>query len=287
MEIPRIHDRCRRHPGAGIGANTAIFSVVNAVLLSPLPYPDGNRLVVVQSRNVKQDLEGQAFSPAGFREFEKQVTSFEYVAAARYNYTNVTRIEKPTQISDGLVTANYFDVLGVKPLLGRTFLLSDGAGGAQPTVVLGHTLWKKNFGARPDIIGENIMLDDVPHTVIGVMPKTFKEPFGIAEAWRMFPNEGGENLGSSSRYWGVLARPKRDVADGTIQAELNTIAARFVQADPVLYGLGLHHGSAPHARGGKLPGRASSRGRGRFACAFHHMRECRRASAGSRFRSAS
>src|ERR1043165_655581 len=79
----------------GIGANTAIFTVVHAVVIAPLPFPDAGRIVSVQSRNLKENLTGQGLAPAGYREFEKQVTSFEAVAAARYNYDNLTRVEKP------------------------------------------------------------------------------------------------------------------------------------------------------------------------------------------------
>src|SRR3954466_9301195 len=80
----------------GIGANTAIFTVVHAVLLSPLPYPEADRLVAVQSRNFQENLTGQPFAPAGFRAFKKQVTSFESIAPSRYNYDNLTNVEKPT-----------------------------------------------------------------------------------------------------------------------------------------------------------------------------------------------
>jgi hypothetical protein len=97
----------------GIGANTAIFSVVHAVLLAPLPYPDDHQIVTIESRNVQRNLHNQGFAPAGFREFEKQVTSFQHLAGARYNYVNLTRVEKPTQLTDGIVTQGYFDVLGV------------------------------------------------------------------------------------------------------------------------------------------------------------------------------
>ena len=219
----------------GIGANTAIFSVVYAVLLAPLPYPDAHQLFAVQSRNLQQNLEGQGFAPAGFREFERQVTSFEKVAAARYDYVNLTGIEKPTQLTDGLVTQDYFEVLGVKPLLGRTFTREDAAAGAKPTIVLGYNLWQTQFGGRQDIIGENITLDDAPHTVIGVMPKHFKEPFNVPSCWRIFANEGGENFVAISRHWGVIGRLKEGIPAATVQAELSTIAARFAQMDARFY----------------------------------------------------
>lgn len=219
----------------GIGANTAIFSVVYAVLLSPLPYPDADRLVAVHSRNQQQHLEGASFAPAGFRDFEKQARSFENVAAERYNYTNLTRIEKPTLLTDGVVTQDFFEVLGVKPLLGRTFLPEDAAAGAKPTVVLGYRLWQSQFSGRTNLIGETIMLDDVPHVVIGVMPSTFKEPLDIAGSWRVFPNTGGENLAATSRFWNVIGRLKPQVSPATVQAELGTIAARLAQSDRAFY----------------------------------------------------
>lgn len=219
----------------GIGANTAIFSVVHAVLLAPLPFPDSDKLVTIQSQNVKQNLQGQGFAPAGFREFEKQTTSFEAVAAGRYNYVNLTRVDKPTQLTDGIVTHRYFDVLGVKPLIGRTFNGEDAAGGAKPTVVLTYKLWQSHFGGRVGLVGEEIMLDDVPHTVIGVMPREFKEPFNIAAAFRVFPLEGGENLTNNARYWAVTGRLKPDVPLDTVKAELATIAGRFAQADGRFY----------------------------------------------------
>jgi putative ABC transport system permease protein len=219
----------------GIGANTAIFTVVNAVLLSPLPYPDPDRLFMVQSRNLQENLKGLGFAPAGFREFEKQVTSFEALGAGRYNYDNITGVEKPTSLSSGLVTQDYFKVLGERPLIGRTFTHNDAAAGAKSTVLLSYDFWQKQFGGRREIVGESITLNDVPTEVIGVMPRTFKDPFGVAALWRIFPNEGGENAVANARFWSVLARLKPGVTAGTAQAELSTIATRMAQTDPKFY----------------------------------------------------
>lgn len=219
----------------GIGANTAIYSVVHAVLFAPLPYAQAERLVTIQSRNLQQNLHGQGFAPVGYREFERQVTSLQQVAATRYNYVNLTRVENPTQLTDSLVTSHYFDVLGVKPLLGRTFTPQDAADGAKPTVVLSYPLWQTQFGARSSVVGEEITLDDVPHTVIGVMPRSFKEPNNISSCFRVFPNEGGENFNAAARYWAVIARLKEDMPMSTVQAELATIAARLAQSDPRFY----------------------------------------------------
>jgi putative ABC transport system permease protein len=219
----------------GIGANTAIFTVVNAVLLSPLPYPDADRLVMVESRNLQENLKGLGFAPAGFREVEKQVTSFEAIGAGRYNYDNLTGIEKPTSLSGGLVTQDYFKVLGEKALIGRTFTKEDAAGGAKSTVILSYDLWQKQFGGRREIVGQSVTLNDVPTEVIGVMGRTFKDPFQVASLWRIFPNEGGENMVANARFWTVVAKVKAGVPTSTVQAEMATVAARLAQSDPKFY----------------------------------------------------
>jgi putative ABC transport system permease protein len=219
----------------GIGANTAIFTVVHAVLVAPLPFPEADRIVVVQSRSLQENLKGQGIAPAGFREIEKQATSFETIAASRYNYDNLTRVEKPTSLTGSLVTQDYLRVLGEKAFIGRTFTREDAAASAKPTVLLSYDLWQKQFGGRREIVGETITLDDVPHEVIGVMPRSFKDPFNISSEWRLFPNEGGENAVANSRFWGVIGRLKPGVPVSTIQAELATIAARFAQSDAKFY----------------------------------------------------
>jgi predicted permease len=219
----------------GIGANTAIFTVVHAVLVAPLRYPDPERIVAVQSRNLQENLTREALTPAGFRELEKQVTSFESIAASRYNYDNLTRVDKPTTVSGSLVTQDYFRVLGESALIGRTFTREDAAANAKPAVVLSYELWQKQYGGRADIVGEAITIADLPHEVVGVMPRTFKDPFGIAVLWRLFPNEGGENAVTTSRFWGVIGRLKPDVPVSSVQAELGTIAGRFAQSDPKFY----------------------------------------------------
>ena len=219
----------------GIGANTAIFTVVHAVLVAPLPFPEADRIVVVQSRSLQENLKGQGIAPAGFREIEKQATSFETIAASRYNYDNLTRVEKPTSLTGSLVTQDYFRVLGEKAFIGRTFTREDAAASAKPTVLLSYDLWQKQFGGRREIVGETVTLDDVPHEVIGVMPRSFKDPFNISSEWRLFPNEGGENSVANSRFWGVIGRLKPGVPVSTVQAELATIAARFAQSDAKFY----------------------------------------------------
>src|SRR5947207_10627486 len=219
----------------GIGANTAIFTVVNAVLLSPLPYPDADRLVMVNSRNFQENLKNLGFAPAGFRDVEKQVMSFEAVAATRYNYDNLTGVEKPTSLTGSVVTQDYFKVLGERPLIGRTFTKEDGAANAKATVVFSYDLWQKQFGGRRELVGQSITLNDVPTEVIGVMPRTFKDPFNVSSLWRILPNEGGENAVANARFWSVIGKLKSGISSATAQAEMTTIAARLAQSDPKCY----------------------------------------------------
>lgn len=215
----------------GIGVNTAIFSVVHSVALAPLAYHQPDRLVAVWSENVQKGNRS-GLSPAGFRELEKQFSSADSLAASYYYYYNLTGVEKPTQLTGGQVTQDYFKVFGVQPMIGRTFLPEDAQASAKPTVVLSHTLWHDQLGARREAVGETILLDDVAHIVVGVMPASFKEPFGSQALWKVVPNEGGENLGNSARYWGVTGRLKPTATPTTANAELATISARFANDDP-------------------------------------------------------
>ena len=219
----------------GIGANTAIFTVVRSVLLAPLPYPGADRIVAVQSQNLHEGLKGQALAPAGFREIANELKSFESVAASRYNYDNFTRVEKPTTLSVSLITEDYFRVLGVQPLIGRTFLPDDAAANAKPSIVLGYNLWQNQFGGRGDIIGQTITVNDVAHEVIGVMPAGFKDPFNIATAWRIFSRADSENSIANARFWGVIGRLKPGVSRAQLQSELDAVSARLAQDDPKFY----------------------------------------------------
>jgi predicted permease len=219
----------------GIGANTAIFTVVHAVLVAPLPYPDSERIFGVQSRNVQENDAREAVAPAGFRELEKQATSFEAIAAHRYNYDNLTHIDKPTTVTGSLVTQDYFRVFGERALMGRTFTREDAAANAKPVVVLSYELWQKQYGGRADIIGQPVTISDIPHEVVGVMPRTFKDPLNIPVLWRLFPTESGENAVATSRFWAVVGRLKPGVPVSSAQAEMTTITGRFAQNDPKFY----------------------------------------------------
>src|SRR4028119_1658309 len=157
----------------GIGANSAIFSVVNAMLLRPLPFPEPDRLVVIWETNpnlgANLRLRNEA-SPANLKDWIAQSTSFENIAAFRWEDFNLTGNEQPEQLLGNPVTVNMFDTLKMRPLMGRTFLPDEGRAGANRVVVLSYKLWRRGRGANGGIVNQNIMLSGESYTVVGATP---------------------------------------------------------------------------------------------------------------------
>ena len=154
----------------GIGANTAIFSVVNAVLLRPLPFPQPEALVIVSQvdRQTRQGY-GDA-TPANFLDWRARNGSFTGMAAVRDESYVLASADRPERIGGAMVNANFFDVLAAVPAIGRSFAARDEGPGAARVVMLSDGLWKRRFGGRPDVAGQTIRLNDEPHVIVGVMP---------------------------------------------------------------------------------------------------------------------
>jgi hypothetical protein len=166
----------------GIGANTAIFSVVNAVLLAPLPYRDPDRIVTLLRKG-----NGPA-SPADFLDWKAEARSFQYMGTAEAWLTNLTGRERPEQITGLHLSQEMFPLLGVAPSQGRTFLPEDFQKGKDKVVVLSDRLWRRRFNAERGILSQKLLLDGEPYAVIGVMPAKFRfAPFWItqAEMWQI------------------------------------------------------------------------------------------------------
>ena len=212
----------------GIGANTAIFSVVNAVMLRPLPYAEPSRLVSAESVNVnnpQHDTDG--VSPADFWDWKEQSQAFEQLAAVSGGGGFSLRdADQPDVFNGARVSFNFFQTFGVQPLLGRWFSAEDGQLNAPETVVLSYRLWMRRFGGDPSIVGKTFNTDDGGTTVIGVMPPDFKFP-SYAEVWTPLARDSSEMRNRSNRYWGVVGRINPDQSIGSAQAELQTIAARL------------------------------------------------------------
>src|SRR6478672_1282432 len=200
----------------GIGANTAIFSVVNAVLLRPLPYKDDSRLVVIlnQGRN--------PVAPANFIDWRGQSQSFSQMGAAEYWTPNLAGTDNPEKLWALHVSPDIFPMLGVQPLLGRMFLPEEQDVGKEHEVVLSYSLWQSHFAGNPEIIGRAVALSGETYTVVGVMPRDFKfAPFWATKAQLWAPLALGSRLtdrgGSSLR---VFARLKPGVTLEQAQAEM-------------------------------------------------------------------
>src|SRR5215510_13654409 len=210
----------------GIGANTAIFSVVNAVLFKPLPYLKEPRLVFIESGNKQADPRDYfGASPADFWDWRAQSRTFLEIAAyAPSDGFNLTGVERPEIFPSPRVSANFFQVFGAKPMLGRAFLPEDELASAPRTILLSYRLWQRRFGGDPGVIGQT--LGNTGVTVVGVMPADFKYPT-YAECWTPIVREAGESSVRANRYWVAVGLIKSDQTLESAQAELKAIAGRL------------------------------------------------------------
>src|SRR5215469_1548071 len=155
----------------GIGANTAIFSVVNAVLLSPLRYQQPERLVALYER--QPDFEHSSISYPNFLDWRRMNHSFTAIAAFREDVFTFTGAGEPERLKAEMVSAEFFPILGVQPVLGRHFRIEEDQVGSQPVVEISGGFWKRKFGSSPDVIGKTLTMNDTSYTIVGVIPANF------------------------------------------------------------------------------------------------------------------
>ena len=218
----------------GIGANTAIFSVVNAVLLQPLPYPDPARLVVVWHVPPADAFPGRktfAVSAANYLDWKKESNSFEKMAVVGFTALNLTGTGAPESVLAARVSWDFFSMLGVRPLLGRTFTPGDDVHGSHHVIVLSHSFWKSRFGGDAGIVGREVRLDDLPYRVVGVMGPDATIP-SEGRAWVPIAFDEKERLVRSNHNEMVLARLKKDVDVRKAQAEMTLISERLARRYP-------------------------------------------------------
>lgn len=216
----------------GIGANTAIFSLINAVLLRPLPFPDADRLVSVSESGATGN--GNDVAPPNFLDWRSAQRSFTDLAAFTPVSLNLTGVEAPENLEGLRVTASLFSVLGVEPSLGRTFGETSDIAGGERVVVLSDELWRSRFQADPGIIGRVLTLDEEPHTVIGVMPAGFRFPIaGEALLWVPMAFTAGDLSGRGAHYLGAAGRLAPGVSLARAQADMDLIARRLQREYPV------------------------------------------------------
>jgi predicted permease len=233
-----------RHPGfttiavlalaLGIGANSAIFSVVNAILLRPLPYKSPDELVVIWENATHLGFPKNTPSPANFLDWRQQNTVFTGMSAFAERSFNLTGVGEPERLEGRRVSANLFDLLGVKPILGRTFVPEEDQPGSK-VALLSESLWKRRFGSEQSVVGRALTLNGESYTVIGVLPRSVRLPsYGN---WRdqvwvplAFPAEEAASRGN--HYLEVIGRMKPGVALSQARAEMETITARLARQYP-------------------------------------------------------
>ncbi len=215
----------------GIGANTAIFTVVNAVLLKPLPFPQPERLVQIWESRPSKGYFRNVVNPFNFLDWREHTRSFEDMAAVQGLTTNLTGFGDPLALAGMQVSPQYFSILRVAPRLGRAFTAQEGQPGHDKVVILSHGLWQSRFGGDPSVLGRNVMINGEPSTIIGVMPKRFTMPKYIADLWtplaitRTRDWEGG-------RYLTVVARLKAGVTLRQAQDDLHSVANQIARERP-------------------------------------------------------
>ena len=221
----------------GIGANTAIFSIVNAVLLQSLPYPAPNQLVLMFDFPLKRPDALSGISYRDFTECRAQNRAFSEMAGNTIHNLTLTGAGEPSIVNTADVTPGIFPLLATRPLAGRTLLPEDGREGAAPVVVLSENLWRSRFGSNPNLIGESIVLDMRSFTVVGVMPASFRYPDGAApqDVWISVlqdPLFGPLALQPGVRLLRVIGRLRPGVSLAKAQTEMDTISARLARKFP-------------------------------------------------------
>jgi putative ABC transport system permease protein len=214
----------------GIGANSAIFSVVNGVLLRPLPFNEPEQLVRLWETSPR--FSAQLPSAPNLQDWREQNTVFTQIGAYSEGSFNLLSKASPERVSGAMVSAEFFEVLGVAPQLGRAIAKGEDEAGRQRVVVLSDQLWRKNFAAAPDVIGTSIELNSEPHTVIGVMPPAFRYPHRDTEIWTPLVIPPGMARSRGSHGFWTVARLKPGITFAQAREQLKTIAARLAGQYP-------------------------------------------------------
>jgi putative ABC transport system permease protein len=230
----------------GIGACTAVLSLVNALLIRPLPYKAPQELVLLWEKFSGQGLIQIPVSAPEYLDYEKQTTSFEHIAAFDYTDLNLTGGDVPERIQGAVVAPSLFPLLGVPPIQGRVFANDEFGEGRDNVVILSARLWQRRFNSDPNLVGKQIALNGRNFTVVGIMPAKFQFPlplFGIqgvtfagpVDIWKPIAFTKDELESRGSRSYGVIARLKPGVTLGEAQAEINTITANWIAQFPESY----------------------------------------------------
>jgi putative ABC transport system permease protein len=216
---------------AGVGANTAIFSVVNAVLLKALPYHNSERLVHVSGSD-KSGGPG-VISPAEAQDFAAQLTSLEDFAAMQSQSVNLTGGDEPERVRGAFVTANFFDVFKLLPTVGRTFARGEDQPGAERVAVVNEKFWRRRLNSNRELAGLKVILNGEPYSVVGVVPDSFQQPQdNEVEVWMTTQRFPGYSPSRDARFLFGVGHLKPGVPPAQAQVEADTVAARMAQEYP-------------------------------------------------------
>jgi len=221
----------------GIGATTAIYSVVDAVLINPLPYPTADRLQMVWVTNPQQEIDKDVTSYPTFRDWQSQATTFEALAGVTGTNFTLTGAGEPKLVPGERVTGRFFDLFGMPALHGRTLQEADTQGGRDRVLVLSHGLWREHFGGDPSAIGRKIDVNAQQYEIVGVMPETFSA-VQTAQAWAPLSTSGPYQQLTENRtalWLEVLGLMKRGTSVESAQSEISTIMARLAEQYPGPY----------------------------------------------------
>ena len=215
----------------GIGANTAIFSVVNAVLLNPLPYANPSELTLIWLQHPPTNQFQQPVSFPDFNDWRAHSQSFEQVVATRTLSVNLTGGDEPERVNGARVSSGFLSMFRVIPVAGRDFLDSEAEPGGAPVALIGHNLWHERYGGDPSLIGRAVSIDDTSYTIIGVLPKSFYYPTPDTQVYIPLIQAKNETA-RGSRFLRVTGRLKTGVSLVEAQSEMNTIAAQIADQYP-------------------------------------------------------
>ena len=232
-----------------IGANSAVFSLINALLVRPLPYQEPSRIALIWEQFAKQGLDRIPCSPPEYLDLEKEFRSGTGLAAFNYQTFNVSGGDVPERISGAVVTPSLFPLLGVEPIKGRVFAREEQGEGHDDAVVISERLWKHRFNSDPMLVGKTLLLNDRRFTVIGIMPSSFEFPiplFGVqgntfaerVDIWKPVAFTKNEMENRGGRSYGLITRLRAGVSLAQAQAELDTIISNWLQTYKDNYGGG-------------------------------------------------
>ena len=220
----------------GIGGVAAMFTILNQVVLNPLPFHQSERLVLIWGSKPQDNLPELMFSQPDFQDVRTQARSFAAIGAWAPGRGNLTGTGEPEQVQWAVITSNLFDVLGVTPAAGRTFTAAEERPGTPPVAIITHALWQRRFDSAPDVVGRTVIVDNRPHEIVGVLPRDFSFVTFPARTDVWIPLGAdpfdGRRFARGARSMGVLARLRPDVTLAQARAEGDTIAAGLAAAYP-------------------------------------------------------